>query len=283
MTDADEASSEVSFGEFARLSRLSPKALRIYDSTGVLEPARVDRATGARHYARGQIERAQLVSALRQVGIPLTEIRSALTEEGTIGAERIAAFWAEAEAEHAARRRLVSSLIEHLRGNDAATSMAYAVSTRSLPDRSVLSQTRHVRFDEQTPVREEFMGLFHEAGIKPLPGVAGAPFVVYYGDVSVESDGPIEWCWPVAEDRAEQLAAELPDLTLRTDPAHQEAYVHYGATTLLHAARIILAAQSLLAWAHDQDREIAAGLRLVYLETDGDASSPDCDVAAPLA
>jgi DNA-binding transcriptional MerR regulator len=283
MTDADEASSEVSFGEFARLSRLSPKALRIYDSTGVLEPARVDRATGARHYTRGQIERAQLVSALRQVGIPLTEIRSALTEEGTIGAERIAAFWAEAEAEHAARRRLVSSLIEHLRGNDSATSMAYAVSTRSLPDRSVLSQTRHVRFDEQTPVREEFMGLFHEAGIKPLPGVAGAPFVVYYGDVSVESDGPIEWCWPVAEDRAEQLAAELPDLTLRTDPAHQEAYVHYGATTLLHAARIILAAQSLLAWAHDQDRELAAGLRLVYLETDGDASSPDCDVAAPLA
>jgi DNA-binding transcriptional MerR regulator len=283
MTDADEASGEVSFGEFARLSRLSPKALRIYDSTGVLEPARVDRATGARHYARGQIERAQLVSALRQVGIPLTEIRSALTEEGTIGAERIAAFWAEAEAEHAARRRLVSSLIEHLRGNDVTTSMAYAVSTRSLPDRSVLSQTRHVRFDEQTPVREEFMGLFREAGIKPLPGVAGAPFVVYYGDVSVESDGPIEWCWPVAEDRAEQLAAELPDLTLRTDPAHQEAYVHYGATTLLHAARIILAAQSLLAWAHDQDREIAAGLRLVYLETDGDASSPDCDVAAPLA
>ena len=284
MTDADETRDEVSFGEFARLSRLSPKALRIYDSTGVLEPARVDRATGTRHYARGQVERAQLVSALRQVGIPLTEIRSALDAEGTLGAERIAAFWAEAEAEHAARRRLVSSLIEHLRGNDdSAASMAYAVSVRSLPDRSVLSQTRHVRFDEQTPVREEFMALFHDAGVKPLPGAVGAPFVIYYGDVSVESDGPIEWCWPVAEDRAEQLAAELPDLTLRTDPAHQEVYVHYGATTLLHAARIILAAQSLLAWAHDQDRALSPGLRLVYLETDGNPLAPDCDVAAPLA
>ena len=279
MTEADE----VGIGEFARLSRLSPKALRLYDSSGVLEPRRVDPATGVRHYAREQIERARLVSSLRQVGIPLTEIRSALAAEGELRAERIAAFWAEAEAEHAARRRLVGSLMERLRGNDAsAGSMAYAVSTRTLPDRSVLTQTRGMHVEEQTAVREEFMRAFHDAGVAPLPGAAGAPFIVYYGDVSADSDGPIEWCWPVAEDRAEDLAKRFPDLTLRTDPAHQEAYVHYGATTLLHSARIVLAAQSLLAWAHDQDRELAGGLRLVYLEADGHGEGPDCDVAAPL-
>ena len=279
MTDADE----VSIGEFARLSRLSPKALRLYDSSGVLEPARVDRASGSRHYARAQLERAHLVSSLRQVGIPLTEIRSALTAEGELGAERIAAFWAEAEAEHAARRRLVNSLIERLRGNnESAASMAYAVSTRALPNRSVLTQTRDMHVEEQTAVREGFMRSFHEAGVAALPGAAGAPFIVYYGEVSADSDGPIEWCWPVAEDRAEEIAARMPDLTLRTDPAHQEAYVHYGATTLLHSARIVLAAQSLLAWADDQDRDLACGLRLVYLEADDDRTAPDCDVAAPL-
>jgi len=286
--DADDAAGpkgadELSLGEFVRLSRLSPKALRLYDGTGVLVPARVDRATGARHYARGQLERAHLVSALRQAGIPLTEIRSALADEGRLGAERISAFWAEAEAEHAARRRLVGSLIEHLRGNDEfAASMAYAVATRTLPDRSVLTQTRHIHVEEQTAVREEFMRTLHEAGVKPLPGAAGAPFIVYYGEVTADSDGPIEWCWPVAEDRAEELAASFPDLTLRVDPAHQEAYVHYGATTLLHSARIVLAAQSLVAWARDQDRELAGGLRLVYLEADAGGSGPDCDVAAPL-
>ena len=279
MTETDE----VSIGEFARLSRLSPKALRLYDSSGVLEPLRVDAATGTRHYAREQIERARLVSSLRQVGIPLTEIRSALAAEGELRAERIAAFWAEAEAEHAARRRLVGSLIERLRGNDeAGASMAYAVSIRTLPDRSVLTQTRDMHVEEQTAVREEFMRAFREAGVFPLPGAAGAPFIVYYGDVSADSDGPIEWCWPVAEDRAEELAKQFPDLTLRTDPAHQEAYVHYGATTLLHAARIVLAAQSLLAWAHDQDRDLANGLRLVYLEAEHGGEGPDCDVAAPL-
>jgi protein phosphatase len=32
----------VSIGEFARLSRLSPKALRLYNELGLLPPARVD-------------------------------------------------------------------------------------------------------------------------------------------------------------------------------------------------------------------------------------------------
>jgi DNA-binding transcriptional MerR regulator len=280
MTESD--ADEVSTGEFARLSRLSPKALRLYDHAGVLEPVRMDPVTGARHYSRGQLERAYLVSSLRQVGIPLTEIKTALSEEGDLGAERIAAFWAEAEAEHAARRRLVGSLIERLRGNESATSMAYAVSTRSFPERSVLTQTRHLHVDEQTAVREEFVGNLRGAGIKPLPGATGAPFIIYYGDLSADSDGPIEWCWPVAEERAAELAARFPDLTLRTDPAHQEAYVHYGATTLLHAARIVLAAQSLLAWARDQDRQTVGPLRLIYLEADGEGSVPDCDVAVPL-
>ena len=278
MTDADE----VSIGEFARLSRLSPKALRLYDSSGLLEPARVA-ATGARYYSHDQLDHARLVSALRQVGIPLAEIKSAMAAEGELRAERIAAFWAEAEAEHAARRRLVGSLIERLRGNDqSAASMAYAVSTRTLPDRSVLTQTRDMHVEEQTPVREEFMRTFQEAGVARLPGVVGAPYIIYYGDVTTDSDGPIEWCWPVAADRAEELAEQLPDLTLRTDPAHQEAYVHYGATSLLHAARIVLAAQSLLAWAHDQDRELAGGLRLVYLQTGAGGAGLDCDVAAPV-
>jgi MerR family regulatory protein len=38
----------VSIGEFSRLSRLSPKALRLYDELGLLVPDHVDAATGYR-------------------------------------------------------------------------------------------------------------------------------------------------------------------------------------------------------------------------------------------
>ncbi|MCK9897408.1 MerR family DNA-binding transcriptional regulator [Frankia sp. AgB32] len=36
----------LTIGEFARLSQLSPKALRVYDDLGLLRPERVDPITG---------------------------------------------------------------------------------------------------------------------------------------------------------------------------------------------------------------------------------------------
>ena len=48
----------MSIGEFARLSRLSAKALRLYDELGLLPPARVDPDSGYRWYAAGQLDNA---------------------------------------------------------------------------------------------------------------------------------------------------------------------------------------------------------------------------------
>jgi protein phosphatase len=50
--------------KFARISRLSPKALRLYDELGLLPPTRIDRDTGNRFYEGGQLERARLVASL---------------------------------------------------------------------------------------------------------------------------------------------------------------------------------------------------------------------------
>jgi len=55
----------MSIGEFARRSRLSPKALRLYDELGLLPPARVEDDSGYRFYEVGQLEQARLVAALR--------------------------------------------------------------------------------------------------------------------------------------------------------------------------------------------------------------------------
>jgi len=58
----------VSIGEFAQASRLSPKALRLYDELGLLVPEHVDPATGYRWYGLEQLERARAVSVLRPAG-----------------------------------------------------------------------------------------------------------------------------------------------------------------------------------------------------------------------
>lgn len=61
---------EMSIGEFARRSRLSPKALRLYDGLGLLSPSRVDELSGYRYYEGAQLGQARLIAALRQVGVP---------------------------------------------------------------------------------------------------------------------------------------------------------------------------------------------------------------------
>ena len=52
-------------GEFARASRLSRKALRLYDELALLSPVQVDPVTGYRLYAPAQFEQARLVREAR--------------------------------------------------------------------------------------------------------------------------------------------------------------------------------------------------------------------------
>lgn len=68
----------LSIGEFARLSGLSIGALRHYDSVGLLVPASVDGATSYRRYTRDQLEPARTVATLRDLELPLEEIREVL-------------------------------------------------------------------------------------------------------------------------------------------------------------------------------------------------------------
>ena len=92
----------MSIGEFARRSRLSANALRLYDELGLLPPARVDASSGYRYYDATQLEQARLIAALRQLQIPLAGIKAILVLEPQAAAERIGEHWAAAEAEHSA-------------------------------------------------------------------------------------------------------------------------------------------------------------------------------------
>ncbi|MEU4152646.1 MerR family transcriptional regulator [Streptomyces sp. NPDC026659] len=104
----------LTIGAFARASRLSPKALRLYDELELLRPARVDPDTGYRYYAVSQLERARLVAWLRRLGMPLTEIRAVSALEGADAAREVRAYWARVEAETAARRDLAAFLVDQL-------------------------------------------------------------------------------------------------------------------------------------------------------------------------
>ena len=69
----------LSIGDFSRMTQLSVKTLRHYHEVGLLEPDRVDPATGYRHYAPEQVPTAQVVRRLRELGMPIADVRAVLT------------------------------------------------------------------------------------------------------------------------------------------------------------------------------------------------------------
>jgi DNA-binding transcriptional MerR regulator len=68
----------VTVGQFATLTHLSVKTLRHYHDVGLLEPARVDPETGYRYYDLDQLPAAQLIRRLRNLKMPIAEVRSVL-------------------------------------------------------------------------------------------------------------------------------------------------------------------------------------------------------------
>jgi DNA-binding transcriptional MerR regulator len=277
--DGERPVSWMGIGEFARLSRLSPKALRLYDELGLLRPGRVDAESGYRWYAAGQLEQARLVASLRQIGVPLAQIRVILGLDAVAAAEQVGAYWAQAEADHGARRELVGYLVGQLNGKQA---VMYEVTTRDVPARRLLSLLRHAHADDLLAMgREFFIHRMRDGEVPRLPGIAGAPFTIFHGEASEDSDGPVEWCWPVPDDQADELAARFPDLTLRVEPAHEEAFVQPG-NAQLPQAQIVLALESLYTWVSQQQRRPSGAVRQILVRNPQSTTGPDGEWAIPL-
>jgi DNA-binding transcriptional MerR regulator len=89
----------LTIGQVARLSGLTTRALRHYDKLGVLRPAEVSGENGYRWYARDQVETARHVRVLRELEVPLDEVRRIVANpDSEDAARRIAAHRARIEA-----------------------------------------------------------------------------------------------------------------------------------------------------------------------------------------
>lgn len=247
--------------EFAERSWLSRRALRLYDELGLLPPARVDADSRYRWYASEQLDRARLVASLRRLEIPLAQIKAILTQEAAAAAGQVAAYWAEAESNHAARRDLAGYLIDRLNGKEP---VMYEATIRDMPARQVLCVLRHAHTAEHMATVRDLMARLGPVA-KPQPGdPVTAPFVIYHGELSEDSDGPVECCWPVPAEKAGELAAQFPDLSLRTEPAHEEAFVDVGQAALGETnLEPVLA--GLVAWISARERQPSGGLRQILM------------------
>jgi len=95
-------------GEVSRRTRLSERALRLYEAEGLVSPARS--AGGRRAYAMADLRRLQQVQILRRAGYSLSDIRSMLSRRDFDAAEAIALQLDGLRAEQASLARSIGLL-----------------------------------------------------------------------------------------------------------------------------------------------------------------------------
>ncbi|MET0902205.1 MAG: glyoxalase superfamily protein [Acidimicrobiales bacterium] len=107
----------ISIGQFASLTWLSPKALRLYQAQGLLEPAGVDPSSGYRYYAPFQIPIARRIGLLRRAGVSLADI-AVFLEAPT--KEQIDQWRRDLDVEIAERRQLLDHVARTLDSTEVA-------------------------------------------------------------------------------------------------------------------------------------------------------------------
>lgn len=267
----------LSTGEFAHRTRLSVKALRIYDETGLLRPARIDASTGHRRYDVGQVRVGQLIGLLRGANMSLAEIGQLL---GDLGADRDAAtgrldqFLRELEIRHTGRRFLIRHVHAILREEDQPM---FPVQTRHVPAQRVMSIQRRLRAPETDGFVREAKAEFaaHLGDVAPT-----GPFtLIFHGIVDHESDGPLEAILGCPE------GVQITDkIGIRVEPAHEEAFTTITKAQWDYPA--ILAAYDAVACSAEVVARPKGQLscREVYLAEPGAIADDDfiCDIAFPL-
>lgn len=131
-------------GDFSRITHLSVKTLRHYHQVGLLEPATVNPDTGYRYYGTDQVPTAQVIRRLRDLEMPVAEVKAVLTAPDAPARNTlIAAHLDRLEAELAQTRAAVDSLRNLLRPADAP-----AIEHRSVPASPAAGITAVVNRDD---------------------------------------------------------------------------------------------------------------------------------------
>lgn len=183
-------------GRFAQLTKLSIKALRLYDQLEILPPLYIDPESNYRYYGRQQIETARLIRTMRQMDMPLNDIRTVLEADNYFLAETVIRAY---EQSFLARARIVQKssqqLLDILRGEKS--DMSFTVSVLEQPEQLILSISKYVYVNELEQHIQGSDKALRDFVAQQGGEIVGAPFGIYHGPVNHEENGRVEVCLPV--------------------------------------------------------------------------------------
>jgi DNA-binding transcriptional MerR regulator len=258
----------LSIGEFSRLTHLSVRTLRRYHDAGLLEPARVDPASGYRYYTGEQIPAAQVIHRLRELDVPLADVQRILrSPDPGARAALVAGHLQRLESELERTRAAVASLRRLLRPEPAPVD----VELRRVPATTVAAVEDEVGLDD---VLGWYAGAMTELDAV-VADPAGAPGGVYDNELFEIGRGHVLVHLPAADP---PCAGRVHPVTL---PAVELAVtVHVGAHDDIEVTY-----GELGAWVVSNALAVAGPVRETYLvgpRDDADPSSWRTEIGWPV-
>jgi DNA-binding transcriptional MerR regulator len=255
-------------GAFARVAQVSVRTLHHYDDVGLLPPAAVDPQTGYRWYRADQLQRLNRILALRDLGLPLTEVRKVVDDEVSLHELRgmLRLRQAEARDHMAAEAERLSRVEARLRQIETEGRVGdYDVVVKPLePQHVALVDTTAPSFGNATlgPIFDRLFGELHGELDRNGVAVAGPHIALYEPSEDPAAPITVMYAVPIDADVVTSDRVQVVDL-----PAVDRAAVtvHRGSM-----ARIEDGYRALIRWADETGEQINGFSREIYLDMAGD-------------
>ncbi len=250
----------LTIGEFSTLTHLSVRTLRRYHEAGLLEPETVDPFSGYRYYTADQIPAAQVIHRLRELDLPLAEVKAVLaTEDPQRRADLIAGHLQRLEDELDRTRAAVRSLRQLLRPDVRDL----RVELCSVPARTVVG-IRAAQVSRAGIVTWYAAAMAELDAAFPAAGRTGPPGGRYANELFTEDAGAATVFRPVraprSSGRIEVLELPAAELAVTVHPgSHDDIGVTYGR---------------LGAWVVDQALAVNGPVHETYLVGPVDTAEP---------
>lgn len=267
-------------GDFAQLSRVSTKALRLYDQMGLLKPDKVDNFTGYRYYSATQLPRLNRILVFKELGFSLDEIARLLAEnisleeiKGMLRLKQIEIQQRLQQDQHRLTR--VEMRLQEL--EQEKTMSDYEVLLKPVEAQLVAATVGIIpNYQDCGSVFEHlFDRVYNYAyrhGLKKL----GSGISIYHDTKLRDQDIPVEAATPIFElipNNDQVWIYQLPAVETMACVIHQGSFASLGQ-----------AYNALLGWIEKNSYQIVGSTREIYLqyERDGNPNQYLTEVQVPV-
>ncbi len=261
-------------GDFSKLAMVTIRLLRHYDEIGLLKPYKVNELTGYREYSVEQLPELNKIMLLKDLGIPLTQIKTYLDNHISLSQLKDMLKGKQdillKEIDEANRALgLITNRLQMIEDDEKLP--LHHIGLKRTEGLSLATVKRLVPHMREMPVHclEMYRELYAKLAQQEVD-VQGDEITFYYNDEYIEENLEVEVSVPVCRDEVTINKLNAAGLNYRTYESHdQVAYlIHKGPfQTIGHSAI------ELLKWAMGSGYQVDGILREIHLSgpahTDG--------------